>query len=164
VEREDNEDMPQAVAAIDTIDSSTQYLPPPNAITMTTAQMLSLRKAGYSYEQIAKAAGCSKQGVWLRLNGFNKEQVEVEEFRNSEADVLTGLRLRIVKTLDEKAIKNMAPRDRVMAYGILYDKFRLETGQSTSHVVMTHELKLDRSRYTDRMLVDAIDVTPEVSK
>jgi hypothetical protein len=130
----------QTAEKIDTVD---RYLPPPKqyTITMTPKQMQALRKAGYSYQQIGDAAGCTKQAIWLRLNGFEKEQAELADYKEHEADVLVGLRARIVKELDTDAIQKMAPRDRVMAYGILYDKSRLQDGLSTANLSVHNDLE-----------------------
>jgi predicted DNA-binding protein YlxM (UPF0122 family) len=101
---------------------------------MTIDQMAALRAAKYSYEQIAQAAGISKQAVWAKLNRMDNEVEDAEQFKGHESKILNVLRMRIINHLTVDDIKKMSPRDRVLAYGILYDKHRLETNQSTNNV------------------------------
>jgi predicted transcriptional regulator len=152
--------MQQAVA-VDLPDPSTITTKKPLKQTIPLEYLLDLRKKNLTYEEIGKLCGITKQAVHERVSDAQPGLVRLESFKTHRGDVLANIQMMIANTLDEDEIKKMAARDKVLAFGVLYDKERLETGQSTSHVVMTHELKLDRSRYTDRMLVDAIDVTPE---
>jgi transcriptional regulator with XRE-family HTH domain len=92
-----------------------------------------LRAKKLSYEQIAKVVGCDKANVWRRLNGFDVTLEDTEEFKSNEAFVLNNLRLRIANAINDEEIKKAPLQTKLMAYGILYDKHRLETGQSTSN-------------------------------
>jgi hypothetical protein len=93
-----------------------------------------LRSKGLSYSQIGKVAGCSKTNVLMRLEGFENEHQDIKAFKEGEADILTGLRLKIVKSISDADLKKASLQVKTMAYGILYDKYRLETSQSTDNV------------------------------
>jgi hypothetical protein len=119
----------QAQADLATLPDNTIYQPKGIDID----QLRELRAKGLSYSQVAKVAGCSKANVIFRLEGWQTDHDDAETFKGCESDILNALRLRIVRSITESDIKSMAPRDRVVAYGILYDKYRLESNQTTEN-------------------------------
>jgi hypothetical protein len=164
VEREDNEDMPQAALSVEEALSTPPTPSPFTRKGIDHTKTVKLREHGLSCSQIAAIQGCDKSNIVRVLQSYGVGKKEVEDYKEHRANILAGVQVKLLKHLTEAKVKDMPGGSLVLAVAQLYDKERLETGQSTSHVVMTHELKLDRSRYTDRMLVDAIDITPEVSK
>ena len=97
------------------------------------AAMLELRSKGLSCQQVADLLGCSKTNVVKRLGPFREELATLPIFKKNKADVLEVIQAKILNSFTESDIKEMKGRDRVVAAGILYDKVRLETGQSTTN-------------------------------
>lgn len=97
-------------------------------------RLIELRNKRLSYEEIGRIVGCSKINVWSRIHGWIEEQEEVEEYKKNESHVLNLIRFKITKSITDDDIKKAPLRDRIVAFGVLYDKYRLETDQSTANV------------------------------
>jgi hypothetical protein len=98
------------------------------AIIATAIQNPSL-----SPQDIAKIHDISRPFVHGLLSQFNITKADIDDFKRNEADLLTALRLRIYNTLTDEDLKSASALQRMTMYGIGYDKYRLETGQSTEN-------------------------------
>lgn len=101
-----------------------------------------LRAKGLSYSQVASIVGCSKANVLLRLQSRDLQVDDIETFKDNESQVLTQLRHRIISSITDDEIKKAPLATKAMVYGIAYDKYRLETGQSTQNID-THATQLN---------------------
>ena len=126
----------------DTVD--TEQSPNETKDIIPIAKLLALRKKKLSYEQIGKIVGCSKVNVWERLQPYIDEIESLDSYKDNRADLLAIVQHRLVNTLNPTTIEKMSPRDRVLAYGILYDKERLERGQSTQNIETHHKFMIDK--------------------
>jgi hypothetical protein len=81
---------------------------------------------GLSYADIGKAVGCSHSNVIRRLDNFGYDKKAVDSFKSNRADIYAVYGRKILYSVTDSDIQKMAPRDRFMAMGILYDKERLE--------------------------------------
>ena len=97
--------------------------------------------------EIAKIADCDHSNVVKTLHRYGIEQAATEDYKSRRADVFAGLQERILRSLTDEAIKKTPAIQLVTAASILYDKERLERGQSTSNesLIITH-IKDLRSR------------------
>jgi hypothetical protein len=86
-----------------------------------------------THKQIAKANNVSQQAVSQMFARYGIDHNYLESFKTHRADILAGLQETVVGTLSLDDIKGASFRDRTVALGILYDKERLERGQSTSN-------------------------------
>ncbi len=109
---------------------------------------LALRIKGLNYDDIAQLLGVSRGCVIANLGSYMAEGLDLTIFKQNRADLLAGKQAQILKTLSEAEIRKASPYQRVGMFGILYDKERLERGQSTqnvSYAAMSRELEdLDR--------------------
>lgn len=64
--------------------------------------------------------------------GINKEHLEA--FKMNRGDILAGIQETVAASLTVEDIKGASVRDRTILLGTLYDKERLERGQSTQNV------------------------------
>jgi len=97
------------------------------------ATLLALHDAGKGCRQIAdtlKTIG--KSTVAKRLKHLSPRQ-STEIFKGHRADIFAELGRKLANTLDAKAIKEMHPRDRFLALGLVYDKERIERGLSDNN-------------------------------
>jgi hypothetical protein len=92
------------------------------------------REKGLSYAAIGKLMGCAKQSVFELLNRHGVDLGEVESFRKNRGSILAAKQKMLLDRLTDDDIKKMAARDRVLAFGILFDKERLESGKSTANL------------------------------
>ena len=98
--------------------------------------------------EIGKMVGCSHVNVINTLKRYGIDQQATENFKTSRADIFAGLQERILKSITDEAIKKTPAIQLVTAASILYDKERLERGESTSNVsVLVGAIKqLQRAR------------------
>jgi hypothetical protein len=103
---------------------------------------LELRLKGCTYEQIGvlldpEQPFC-KQGVQQALQRFHDLTSEADDlptFQHNRAGLIDAVEFKLLASLaDDTAIQKMNYRDRAVSYGIIVDKRRLETGQSTSNI------------------------------
>lgn len=102
--------------------------------------LIDLRKKGLSYSQMGKVLGLSKQACSQRLRPLYAKMELADAFKRSKSEVFNYKQSRLLSTLDDAAIKEMQPYQRVVAASILYDKQRLEDNQSTSNQSVTVKL------------------------
>jgi len=98
---------------------------------ITLDDVVPLREKGLSFAQIGRLLGVSKQAVHQVFDKHGFDAGTVERFRANRGAILADLQRRLLKSMTDAEVKRMAPRDRVVALGICFDKERLETGQST---------------------------------
>ena len=84
--------------------------------------------------EIGKLADCSHVNVITVLKRYGINRDETEDYKAHRGDIQAGIQNRILKSITDADIKAMPVGQRLMGYGILYDKERLERGQSTSNV------------------------------
>jgi hypothetical protein len=83
---------------------------------------------------IAAKINTTLQNVHQVLERYGIEPNTLESYKQHRADILAGKQEAILSSIDTEAIKGMPVGQRIMSYGILYDKERLERGQSTENV------------------------------
>ena len=89
-----------------------------------------------TYKQIADKYGVTPQAVHSRLQAFEEklgDPDELKSFQDIEADIQNAVKRRYSSHLLDADLSKMSPKDAAMVYGIMYDKNRLQTGQSTSN-------------------------------
>ena len=109
-----------------------------------TSKIIELRNKQLSYTQIAKIAGVSKQAIQQRMKPYAKAIDNIDAIKSQRAAMLTLVTnswLEVYLSLSHEEKKKMVLRRGMVDYGILYDKMRLETGQSTSNVAYMDLIK-----------------------
>lgn len=95
-------------------------------------QAIDLRCKGLSYQEIADYFGVRKQSVHEALQPYGIEMDgSLEVFKEKRADILAGRQMDCLKALTVEDIQKASARDKAIIFGTLYDKERLERGQST---------------------------------
>jgi len=119
--------------------------------------LVGYRNKGLSYRQIAKLAGCSSINVFHRLKYAEDDIIETEGYADNRAWVFDNLAKKLIFSITEDEIKSLNPYQRVVALGILYDKYRLETNQSTSNVGLTGRITvIAQDSMAQKALADTI--------
>lgn len=96
--------------------------------------IIELAEKNLSYSEIGKILGCSKEAICQRLKRHGYTPTRLKEFKKGRADTFALMQNRIVQSINEADIKKASLLQRVTALAVLYDKERLETGQSTSNI------------------------------
>lgn len=102
--------------------------------------MADLRFKGVGLAEIGKVAGISKQAVSQALRRHGIDAGEIESFRKARPAVLAAKQKILLDGITTETVKKMSGRDKLVGFGILYDKERLELGQSTANVSNLHAI------------------------
>lgn len=96
---------------------------------------------GNSLSEIAAYFGVTKGAVSAALKPFSGMVEKAEAIRayaNNRSDVLDAAQYAaMTQFLDPVRLEKMSSRDAAISYGVLYDKGRLEKGQSTQNLAIT---------------------------
>jgi hypothetical protein len=93
--------------------------------------------------EIGKLADCNHSNVVRTLALYNIEQQEIEQYKKNRSNIFAGLQSRILKNITNEDIEKASLQVKAMAFGVLYDKERLENGQSTDNVSIISTLVKD---------------------
>jgi len=102
--------------------------------------IIALRTAGLSHRQIAKALGCSKSNITKRLKQYEQEITGLKIYKEHRADIFALEQKRYIDSVTDKDIKKAPVAARMTAMGILFDKERLERGESTENIAHIHKV------------------------
>jgi hypothetical protein len=87
-----------------------------------------------SITQTAKLLNSSKSNISTRLSSVGYKPDYLTKFKNNRADILASYQEIILNSLTPKDVNSASMSQKVTAYAILYDKERLERGQSTENI------------------------------
>ena len=96
--------------------------------------IVTLAEKGLSHPQIAKILGCSGHNITQRMKAFNYTPQQLKDFKNNRADLLALTQSRIVHNITDDDFKKAGLLQKMTAFGIAFDKERLERGESTSNI------------------------------
>jgi hypothetical protein len=86
-----------------------------------------------SHSQISKIIGCSAPNVTQRLQRAGI--TTLGNYKSNRADVIALVGKQILSSISDEDIKKASLNQKVVSYGILYDKERLERDLSTANTV-----------------------------
>ena len=113
----------------------------PNKTLVDTSNALDLRLNHHlSYAQIAAIQGVTKQAIHQKIKALLPIP-ETQVFIDHRADILANIQLKLLSNLDETRLKKASAYQLVGSAGLLYDKERLERGQSTAHHAVSISLE-----------------------
>ena len=107
-----------------------KHLSPPAPI----AKFIDLRLKGLSYREIAAIIGCSEANVSDRLQPYLQSITHLDAIKRHRADTLAVVGDTVLTSLSGEDIAKASGYQKIGMYGILYDKERLERGQSTANI------------------------------
>ena len=96
--------------------------------------ILELRRKDLTLKQISVILGCSESNVHKRLKGFAPIRVKIDRYKRHRADLLALTQANIHNSITPSVINDASLLQRTTALAVMYDKERLERGQSTSNV------------------------------
>ena len=120
------------------------------------AKIIELRNKGNTLQEIADIAGVTRQTIFGRIQPYTHHISNLDAIKGQRADLLsliTNNMLEVYLSLTPAEQKSLVMKRGMVDYGILYDKLRLETGQSTSNVAY---MDLIKAREALRSEVEAI--------
>ncbi len=90
-----------------------------------------------SYRKIAAIQGVTHNAIFKRIRHLLPDEF-TETYKANRADILSHLQVTLLSQVDKARLKKISARDAVVSAAILYDKERLERGQSTANMVTFH--------------------------
>lgn len=87
-----------------------------------------------THQELADTQGLARSTVTKVLLRYGIEKEKLDEFKTNRADIMAGLQEKILQSITTGDLEKASLQQRMMAFGILYDKERLETGKSTTNV------------------------------
>ena len=88
--------------------------------------------------EIGAIADCSHVNVINTLQRYHIDHAHMSNYKTNRADILSGLQDRFLSSITETDLQKTPVGTRVLAACQLYDKERLERGQSTSNLASVH--------------------------
>lgn len=86
---------------------------------------------GISTREIAAQTGISKTTAQAYLSKWGINKAELDEFTDNRVDIVRSKQQMILDAITPHKIEKATFKDLAVGYGILLDKDRLESGQST---------------------------------
>ena len=97
-------------------------------------KILELRNKNLSHSQIAELLGCDTSNVTRRLAPYRETINNLDRFRNHKADILAIHQQRLLSGITAAKLKSAPLGALTLSFAQLYDKERLERGQSTENI------------------------------
>ena len=110
--------------------------PQPKRQKVNVAAALDLKlNHDLSYAQMAPLLGVTPAAIHKRLKHLLPDE-NTKYYQNHRADIFSHAQLQLLSQVDARRLRKIGIRDAVVSTGILYDKERLERGQSTANADM----------------------------
>lgn len=98
---------------------------------------LKLANPNLTQKEIGKLVGRERSSVCKCLKRYGVDIERVNSYRKLRADILATKQGEILEGMTPEKIEKASLKDSSVAFAILYDKERLETGQSTQNVALS---------------------------
>ena len=94
---------------------------------------------GLSYTQAGKILNIDRSAVCrlCQRNGIPRKD-ELKNFKKNKADILSSKQAQVLNCINNETLKKASAYQLAGMFGILYDKERLERGESTQNVSVAH--------------------------
>ncbi len=122
------------------------------------SRIIELRNKQLTYEEIGQIVGCTRQNIAQRLQPVMQDVEGLPAWKENRADVLAVYQHKLLNSLTSEELQKASPYQKVGMFGILYDKERLERGQSTANVSYADIVKA-REQARQWLLDHASDVS-----
>ena len=96
--------------------------------------MLELRDKNLNHGQIAQLLGCDRSNVSRRLAKYKPTLEKIDRYKKHRADIYANLQTELLSGVTPDKIKDSSATQLITGAAILYDKERLERGQSTQNM------------------------------
>lgn len=103
--------------------------------------------------ELGKLNDVSHAAVVRLFQRHNIDRQRTDDYKGNRADFLAGLQEKVLASITENDLEKASLRDKVISMGVLFDKERLERGQSTVNLASIYSQALE-SRTPD--LLDVV--------
>ena len=119
--------------------------------------LITLRRKGLSLDQIASICHVTKGAISRRLSKTDEAIRMTDAFCEDRANILAWYQQRILRHLTEAKLRKASARDLVISMGVLFDKERLQRGQSTSNIAYADMVKAYQAKVNELKLLEESD-------
>lgn len=126
--------------------------------------VIAMSQGGLRVTEIAERTGCTHSNISQILKRYKIKQNELDTFKTHRAEVFAGIQDKVLSSITPQAIKNASIRDKAILFGTIYDKERLERGQSTSNHAHLHKMSEDTAEMLGRITGESAETVIEESK
>jgi hypothetical protein len=102
-----------------------------------------------NYHQVAKLVGCDPSNISRRLARIDYTPERLKAFKKSRADILAHVQSKLINSITDDEIEKAPLGTKTLAFCQLYDKERLERGQSTE-ILDVQAISLDINELIDQ--------------
>ncbi len=95
---------------------------------------LATNNPALTHQDIADITDVNRSTVTRVLQTYNIDKIQLDNYKNHRGDIFAGLQHRLIVSCTDEDIKRAPMGSRILAAAQLYDKERLERGQSTENV------------------------------
>ena len=107
-----------------------------------THKAVDLIDKGLSHSEAAKVVDAERSAITKAVQPYLLNKEALEKDKKELGNIFLDLSMRYARSITDEDIKKTPPGARVTNMAIAYDKYRLETGQSTENVsVITQTAK-----------------------
>lgn len=100
---------------------------------------------------IAEAVGCDPSTVTIALKKYGLDGRDIKAYDENKVELLKGIQGKIIKAIAVKDLEDVPLQQLATSYGILVDKERLISGQSTSNMAVLVKIADDLDAKLDRL-------------
>lgn len=127
-------------------------------ITLDDIISLKIQNPNLTAAQGARILGCSRANIYdhLKKAGLTWSGVacRIESFKTQRADLLAFKQAICLENLTSEKAQKSSNRDLAVTFGILYEKERLDRGESTANVsVLSQRLDAAKRRLKEKGLL-----------
>jgi hypothetical protein len=108
--------------------------------TPAIEEIADLRSKGVFLTQTARMRRVSRQAIAQTIKRHGIDAGEIESFRKTRPALLAAKQKILLDGITTETVKKMSGRDKLVGFGILYDKERLELEQSTTNISNLHSI------------------------
>lgn len=101
------------------------------------------RNPQLTMEEIGKINGVSHVAIVNLFKRHGIERKRIEEYKSNRADFMAGLQEKVLASITASDLEKASLRDKVISAGVLFDKERLERGQSTVNLASIYSQALE---------------------
>ena len=128
-----------------------------NPLTKTTPKQKQILKSytenhEQTIREIAESANVSIGHAHEVLQRYGITRNYCESFKKNRADIFAGMQDKLLSSIDEQDIKKAPLGSRIFAACQIYDKERLERGQSTANIAANHSISESLRESIDKIV------------
>ena len=98
---------------------------------------------GLTQAQTAIKLGCGRSNITEHLQRHNITPGYLKNYKKYRADILALTQHKLLSAINTDDLTKASLSQKVVAYGVLYDKERLERGQSTENIAYADMVKVN---------------------